>query len=541
MPTYIRNNAWNSGGTFENTDLLWYAKAVAVMQAKPIAKPTSWWFYAAIHGELLLPESVYAPPQQGKTDLRYYNWKNVKYIPAVAALNDVPPTTVTDGLWDQCQHATWFFPPWHRGYLLAIENILRAIIVGMGGPAEWALPYWNYLSQANKGEQATIPPAFTVQQLPDGSRNPLFVAERYPEKLKLGTGKHEINDQCQWDTIYTEGSTVRPRGPHDIAGYYYGGGDDGFRYQDGSETGDLEDNPHNSIHDHVGGRDKKNGQGGLIGNPPTAALDPIFYLHHANIDRMWAAWNETSKNANPADARWLVGPVANGNSRFVMPLDDQGKLWYFSPKDMQNSENVRYNGMAYSYTYDDLALTSLINTPPAPLRSNLLQRFAMLNITGDVKNIKMAKTTKSELIGASTETLRLTSEITTSLKLQKKAWKKVSDSLLTTSFANIPDQVFLQLEGVKGTAIANSLAVYINDEFARSVSLFGLINATIGGGPHRGRGLTFKINITNIIDNLHLNASLAIDSLNIRIETKHEVFNGDEITIDRIGVYRIIQ
>src|SRR5580704_1749708 len=33
MATYTRANAWNNGGTFANTDLLWYAKGVGAMQA----------------------------------------------------------------------------------------------------------------------------------------------------------------------------------------------------------------------------------------------------------------------------------------------------------------------------------------------------------------------------------------------------------------------------------------------------------------------------------------------------------------------------
>jgi len=28
MATNTRSNAWNNGGTFDNTDLLWYAKGV---------------------------------------------------------------------------------------------------------------------------------------------------------------------------------------------------------------------------------------------------------------------------------------------------------------------------------------------------------------------------------------------------------------------------------------------------------------------------------------------------------------------------------
>jgi hypothetical protein len=27
-----------------------------------------------------------------------------------------------------------------------------------------------------------------------------------------------------------------------------------------------------------------------MGSVPTAGFDPIFYLHHANVDRLWAAW-----------------------------------------------------------------------------------------------------------------------------------------------------------------------------------------------------------------------------------------------------------
>jgi tyrosinase len=30
--------------------------------------------------------------------------------------------------------------------------------------------------------------------------------------------------------------------------------------------------------------------GGDMGSVPTASYDPIFYLHHANVDRLWAQW-----------------------------------------------------------------------------------------------------------------------------------------------------------------------------------------------------------------------------------------------------------
>ena len=53
MATYTRANAWNHGGTFDNPDLLWYAKGVEAMQARAISDPASWWFFAAMHGQYL--------------------------------------------------------------------------------------------------------------------------------------------------------------------------------------------------------------------------------------------------------------------------------------------------------------------------------------------------------------------------------------------------------------------------------------------------------------------------------------------------------
>jgi tyrosinase len=41
-----------------------------------------------------------------------------------------------------------------------------------------------------------------------------------------------------------------------------------------------------------------------MGYVPTAAQDPIFWMHHCNIDRLWASWNRAG-NANPTDPAFL--------------------------------------------------------------------------------------------------------------------------------------------------------------------------------------------------------------------------------------------
>jgi tyrosinase len=539
MPTFTRKNAWNQNGTFDNEDLLWYAKAVRVMQKLPISNPNSWWFYAAIHGEYLLKQ--FSAPQPGKPDRRYLNWVNIKYISSAAEIDKVPSVKLTNLFWDQCQHGTWFFPPWHRGYLVAIENILRSIIVDqLKGPAEWALPYWNYFNQSAANNEAFIPPAFTLQQLPDGTANPLYVPERYGKKIEVGSSEVEntVNDECQWDTVYNDGSTEFPHTKRNHTGYFYGGGETGFNYV--GLTGDLEDNPHNSVHSMIGGNQNNDelGDMGLMGVPNTAALDPVFYLHHANIDRMWAAWNETGNNPNSPKPKWLKGPTALGDRHFVMPIDAAGTAWEYKPEDVERTTGLKYYGGIYSYTYDDLSLTSYSTTPPAEFVTNLFERFEKLGARRG-KDIKMANKINTELVGASTGPITLKGAQTNAdVQLNKTSWKSVSKSLfLESSRSAMPDEVFLELEGVKGGSDTNFLSVYVNEKFVKSVSLFGLLNASSNDSAHGG-GLNFKFNITDIVDDMHLEGAIDVSSLNIQIKTKRPLPEDGGITIDRIGVYR---
>jgi len=90
--------------------------------------------------------------------------------------SDVFPTSAEQGkFWRQCQHFSWFFLPWHRWYLLYFEEIVTTTIVQLGGPAGWALPYWNY--SGKQPDARKLHPAFIAPQLPDGSPNALYIAE----------------------------------------------------------------------------------------------------------------------------------------------------------------------------------------------------------------------------------------------------------------------------------------------------------------------------------------------------------------------------
>jgi tyrosinase len=142
--------------------------------------------------------------------------------------------------WNTCQHGTYYFWSWHRMYLWYFERIIRSLT----GDATWALPYWNYESASERH----LPAAFR------DSTSTLYTSNR-GIGWNAGTASLSSSDV----------DTTTGMGFFDFT----------------SASSSLEGNPHGAVHVRIGG---------WMGGVPTAAQDPIFYLHHANIDRLWNLW-----------------------------------------------------------------------------------------------------------------------------------------------------------------------------------------------------------------------------------------------------------
>jgi hypothetical protein len=213
-----------------------------------------------------------------------------------------------------------------------------------------------------------------------------------------------------------------------------------------------------------------------------------------------------------------------------------------TPADVQSTTNLNYYGTTYSYTYDDLSLTSYDTTPPSTLKENFVARmkkFGIENLQSEI-NSKMLINKNAELVGGSDGSLSLKSGVNeTVAKLDRRSWTKVQKSFLEAKNAKIPDEIYLQLEGVKGANDTNFLSVYVNQRLIKSVSLFGLLGASMKENPHGANGLSFKFNITEVIDDLHLDNDINLGALNIQITTKFPIPNNDEITVDRVAIYRL--
>jgi tyrosinase len=537
MPTYTRNNAWNNGGDFSNTDLLWYAQGVRKMMSRALNDQASWWFFAAMHGEYVNPTTPWyvKPPA-------FPDWGFITSPPTVPT-TPLPTSAVQLEFWNQCQHGTWYFLPWHRGYLLALEAQLRADIVSLGGPATWALPYWNYFGGA-AGSQYNMPPAFAAKTLPDGSANPLYVAMRYgpdgngtiyvptpageaahPGDPDFGYGP--VLDKCMTNTVYTgSNSATKPPG--------FGGPQTGFSHN-GSPHGNMESNPHDLVHVYVGGQVSDTNYG-LMADPGTAALDPIFYLHHANIDRMWAAWN-AGGNANPTDPKWLNGPTR----KFIMPWPP-GKSWTYTPKQVNSLSEL-------DYTYQELPAHHLVASPLLAERLTLLGA-PVATAAAKAAPMALATPAQTELLGASPTPLRIHGRINeTSVALDSGVRNKVVASLAAAAKTAQPDRVYLKLENVKGAFDAAVLSVYVelpkdaklsagDKFFAGTVGLFGLRRSSVADGEHAGDGLSFVLDITRVMDELYLAKRIDLASVRVAIVPKQPLPDKADITVGRISIFR---
>jgi tyrosinase len=111
-------------------------------------------------------------------------------------------------------------------------------------------------------------------------------------------------------------------------------------------------------------------------------------------------------------------------------------------------------------------------------------------------------------------------------------------SLAGASEAALPDRAYLQLENVRGNIDANKLDISVNQQHVGTVALFGLRRASLKDGAHGGEGLTFVIDITDIIDDLFVNNALDANSLDVRITPSNPVSDTAKITIGRVSVYR---
>lgn len=258
----------------------------------------------------LMPRLALAQPQQPRVRPSWNDFRSGPQLDAfrsaIARLVSNTDRTDPDSMrfWADihqfapCPHGQDHFITWHRGYLALFERKLQQL----SGLADLALPYWDYYTDPE------IPAEF-VQGTP--ATNPL---------------NHE-----RFNTDVRNALSLDPFAP--AVTRFRRGETNAFEPK-------LESRPHNRVHS-------------LIGADMTtmqSPRDPIFWLHHANIDRLTCAWagGGGGRAMPPAGSSYW-----NGDFAYAVGLS--------APK-----AATRDTETGFGYRYDRQAMPTQLPRPAPP-------------------------------------------------------------------------------------------------------------------------------------------------------------------------------
>ena len=251
------------------------------------------------------------------------------YQAGIAAMLALPPTDPRN--WYRiafiheldCPHANWWLLPWHRGYIGYLECIIR----DLSGDPTFALPYWDW----------TANPSLPVQFANIGTvlnpANPAYIASRAafnatfagpvtamyasfsPTQLSLlnkrrlpnapsftrqimsdffpGLASRNLNFGARFQNAVSLNmitSALSPTVFGATGNPVNFGSDPAPDHEQHPGEGTLESQPHDETHIAVGG---------LMARFLSPA-DPIFWMHHSNIDRLWDVWTRKQLAAGGA-------------------------------------------------------------------------------------------------------------------------------------------------------------------------------------------------------------------------------------------------
>ena len=184
----------------------------------------------------------------------------------------------------ESQHNNGLFLPWHRQQLAHLERIVARLT----GHETFAMPYWDW-------QEHRFLPAWISDR-----DSPLYERDRARGVETLDFAAARWAESPYTAKLASDGFETfcgkLPEGAGMVEGY-----------------------GHNHIHQLMGG---------VMKHPRTSARDPMFWLHHSNVDRVWATWHRNQgKDLYPGE--WTartVGGFVDAEGREVAALPVGGTL-----------------------------------------------------------------------------------------------------------------------------------------------------------------------------------------------------------------------
>lgn len=360
------------------------------------------------------------------------SWMNL------AAIHGIPNPVPTDipasvaALFRQCHKDEAMFFLWHRAYVSAMERLMQDAVKD----DKFRIPYWDWYSEPS------LPEIFRQEWIDaqHTKKNPLYVANR-------NAGVNAGN------AIWT---------PHIVTDFDESNFDEFQRTLNSSEHGDI----HVSV-----------GKQSNMGSVSTSARDPIFWLHHANIDRLLVVWKKRAGNhvANTSYPEWK-----STTYRFPLPGSTASNPTVTTPTIEQLALNSESQAMDYTYENTD---PPKVGAPPLPSRPPAAKSVA---VEGLRENLMMTEGTHPisarkdiEIAAGGTVTLAVPAPVGNKLlrwaHTQDASQPKIATAVVLSdvNIVNRPDnvvsyRVFLDLPS------AGRAGEAFREHFLGTISLFAL-------------------------------------------------------------------
>ena len=221
----------------------------------------------------------------------------MEHTPSTQPRNEGPPRNAA--------HSGPAFLPWHRLFLILLERHLQRVL----DDATFGLPYWDWAEDGELPEDQQKDSPFWSNACMGGNGDPIqtgpFSAAEWTINIDSRLIPNTVNPELFWNNRSLRRNfpnpltDFRPRrglptkaevrdivnsntnAIYDSPDWKYS---EGFRnsLEGWSESSTL----HNLVHVWVGGD---------MG-PATSPNDPVFYMNHCNVDRIWAGWQTIRGN-----------------------------------------------------------------------------------------------------------------------------------------------------------------------------------------------------------------------------------------------------
>lgn len=308
----------------------------------------------------------------GRDPMSYYQIAAIHGQPYVAWDNNGP----CDGCQPAgyCTHQSTLFPTWHRAYLATFEQALvdNAIAVAkqytgddydryMEAAQNLRIPFWDWAALPADGENP-FPQMFTDESVYVNSPNgPMNITNPLIGYSFKSNEEHRFigGDQTERKPSFTQDNRRQLRSDLWTAlssdQNYNHFSTEALDEDDGNFNPSSLEALHDNIHVLTGGH---------MGIVPQAAYDPVFWLHHTNVDRIFAIYQSAyddkwvTQSAEVGSNMWYTSGSLKDASSGLEPFHktSEGELW--------DSDDVR-DTRTFNYVYDDLysqGSTPLINS-----------------------------------------------------------------------------------------------------------------------------------------------------------------------------------